>query len=71
MAKIDRYLRDSLAEHIVLENAGKPSAIVGEFDYDDMDFANSHEFWAMIQQRRRERTIPWKIAEQRLNALDH
>lgn len=71
-ANIDQYLQDLLSETIVLTKAGRPCAIVRGLDYDDeqLELANSREFWTMIQERRREPAIPWEVAKQQLEALE-
>jgi hypothetical protein len=69
---VDQYLQQSLTERIVVTQAGRPCAIVLGLNYDDeqMQLVDSPEFWSMIEQRRREPTIPWETAKQQLDALD-
>jgi hypothetical protein len=69
---INQYLQDLQSETIVLTKSSKPCAIVRGLDYDEeqLQLVNSHEFWAMIQQRRREPTIPWQVAKRRLESLE-
>ncbi len=71
-ANVDQYLRDSLSEAIIVTQAGRPCAVVHGLDYDDeqMQLANSPEFWSMIRERRNGPTIPWEVAKQRLKSLD-
>jgi hypothetical protein len=71
-AAIDRYLRDSLSERIVITQSGKPCAVVHGLDYDceQLELIDSPEFWAMIEERRREPTTSWEVAKQQLDALD-
>jgi hypothetical protein len=71
-ANMNEYLHQSLTESIVVTQAGKPCAVVHGLDYDDeqLQLIDSPEFWSMIEQRRREPTIPWEIAKQKLDALD-
>jgi hypothetical protein len=71
-ANVNQYLEDSLTETIIVTQAGKPCAIVKGLHYDDeqMQLIESHEFWTMIEQRRREPTMPWDVAKQRLESPD-
>jgi hypothetical protein len=71
-ANVDQYLQDSRAEAIIVTRAGKPCAVVHGFEYDEeqMELANSPEFWAMIRERRQGPTIPWDVAKRHLDALD-
>lgn len=71
-ANVNQYLQESLSEAIIVTQAGRPCAVVYGLNYDDeqIQLVNSPEFWTMIEQRRRERTIPWELAKQRLNSLD-
>jgi hypothetical protein len=72
-AAINRYLEDSLCERIVITQSGKPCAIVHGLDYDceQLGLINSPEFWALIEESRREPTIPWEVAKERLESLDN
>lgn len=67
-----QYLDASLQEAIVVTRQGKPCAVVHGVDDDleNAELAHSREFWSMIEERRREPTIPWEIAQQQLDALD-
>jgi antitoxin (DNA-binding transcriptional repressor) of toxin-antitoxin stability system len=71
-ANINQYLLESITEDVVITRAGKPCAIVHGLDYDEeqIELANSEEFWAMIEERRRGPTIPWEVAKQQLDLLD-
>jgi prevent-host-death family protein len=67
-----QYVNDSQQETIVVTRQGKPCAVLHgvEDDLEISELAHSREFWSMIEQRRREPTIPWDVAEQQLDALD-
>jgi hypothetical protein len=71
-ANVDKYLQDSRSEAIVVTQGGKPCAVVHGLDYDEeqIQLANSAEFWSMIQKRRTGPTIPWEVAKERLKSLD-
>lgn len=67
-----QYVDDSQQEAIVVTRHGKPCAVlhgIGD-DLESSELSHSHEFWTMIEQRRREPTIPWDIAKQQLESLD-
>lgn len=71
-ANPEQYVDDSQQETIVVTREGKPCAVlhgVGD-DLESSELAHSSEFWSMIEQRRREPTIPWEVAERELDALD-
>jgi antitoxin (DNA-binding transcriptional repressor) of toxin-antitoxin stability system len=67
-ANVNQYLLDSRSEVIVVTQAGKPCAVIQGLDYDEeqLQLANSQDFWNLIQQRRKSSTIPWDVAKQRL-----
>ena len=71
-ANVEQYLQDSQLEAIIVTQSGRPCAVVHGLDYDDerMEVANSPEFWSMIRERRKEPTIPWEVAKQRLDSMD-
>jgi hypothetical protein len=71
-ANVDQYLLDSQSEAIVVTRSGRPCAVVRGVDYDDeqMELANSPEFWSMIRERRAGPTIPWEVAKKQLDSLD-
>lgn len=49
------------AERVIVTRKGKPSAILLGIEYkDEEDYALEHdaEFWRMIRERRKEKTIP-------------
>lgn len=60
-ANILEYLQASKTEAIVVTESGKPCAVVQGLDYDEeqLALANSSEFWAMIEKRRKGKMIPW------------
>lgn len=71
-ANMNQYLRDSLAERIIVTQAGRPCAVVHGLDYDDeqSQLINAPDFWSMIGQRRERPTLSWEGAKQRLGPLD-
>jgi prevent-host-death family protein len=71
-ANAKQYVDDSQQEAIVVTRHGKPCAVLYGVvdDIESSELAHSEEFWTMIEQRRRGRTIPWELAKQRLISLD-
>jgi prevent-host-death family protein len=71
-ANPQQYVDDSQQETIVVTRQGRPCAVLHgvEDDLETSELAHSREFWSMIEQRRREPTIPWENAEQQLDSLD-
>ena len=70
-ANVNQYLRDSLSEAIIVTQAGRPCAVLQGLSYDDeqLKLVNSPEFWALINERRGQRTIPWEEAKRLLKGL--
>jgi prevent-host-death family protein len=67
----DRYLAETAKGDVVLMQNGKPWVVLRSVD-DDQDrlsasYANSPDFWRMIEQRRQERGIPWDEARRQLD----
>jgi prevent-host-death family protein len=70
---LERVLDAAQKERIVVTRAGKPSVvIVGIESYDAKDraLASSAEFWGMIEQRRRGRSISLRELKSRLEARE-
>lgn len=67
-----QYVDDSQQEAIVVTRQGRPCAVVHGVpdDLESSELAHSREFWTVIEQRRREPTIRWDIAKQRLESLE-
>jgi prevent-host-death family protein len=71
-ANPQQFVDDSQQEAIVVTRHGKPCAVLHGVadDLDSSELAHSREFWTMIEQRRREPTVPWEVAKQQLKSLD-
>ena len=57
------WLKAAQSERLVITENGLPSAVVfgvQNLDEEDWDLQLSPEFWRMIEERRREPTIPWE-----------
>ncbi len=70
-ADLDEVLDSAQNERIVIMRGGKPSAlIIGIESYDDeeLKLATSPEFWRMIQERRRGKSIPLSELKARLQS---
>jgi prevent-host-death family protein len=67
----DRYLAETAKGDVVLMQNGQPWVVLRSVD-DDQDrlsasYANSPDFWRMIEQRRQECGIPWEEARRQLD----
>ena len=67
----DQYFAATEKGDVVLTQNGEPWVVLRAVD-DDQDrlsaaYANSPEFWRMIQQRRQEQGIPWDQAKKQLD----
>ena len=67
------HLSEPLAEapedNVIVTRDGKPWAVFKPFvenDEDSDDYVNDPAFWRMIDERRREPTIPWNEAMKQL-----
>src|SRR2546422_4985021 len=63
------WLKAAQSDRLVITEQGKPSAVVfgiENLDEEDWDLQLSPEFWQMIEERRREPTIPWERAKAEL-----
>jgi antitoxin (DNA-binding transcriptional repressor) of toxin-antitoxin stability system len=71
-ANVNQYLQDAPSEAVIVTQAGRPCAVLHGLDYDgeQMELAGSHDFWSMIKERRKGRTIPWETAKKQLELLD-
>jgi antitoxin (DNA-binding transcriptional repressor) of toxin-antitoxin stability system len=65
---VSRYLDEVQAEALVIVRDGKPCAVLHgvQDDLESAELSHSAEFWQMIEQRRREPTIPWEEAKRKL-----
>ncbi len=70
-AHVDQFLEETAQGDVLLTRDGKPwviiRAIAEDLDRDSERFANSAEFWQLIQRRRQEEGIPWEEAEKLLD----
>jgi antitoxin (DNA-binding transcriptional repressor) of toxin-antitoxin stability system len=71
---IDEYLAEAANDEVILTQDGKPWLVLraaGENGaIDSQAFANSKAFWQMIDQRRKEKGIPWEEAKKQLDLDD-
>jgi antitoxin (DNA-binding transcriptional repressor) of toxin-antitoxin stability system len=67
--KIRRCIEISQKDRVVVTRHGKPVALVtglNGYDWEDLYWATNASFWKMIEKRRKEPTIPFEEALQRL-----
>jgi hypothetical protein len=69
--QMDRYLAATAESDVILTQDGKPCVLLRAIHdtggSDGGNFADSPEFWRMIQQRRQETGIPWEEAKKQLD----
>ena len=68
-ANLEECVRDAQAERVVLTRTGKPVALlvgVKGLDLEQIELGQSDEFWRLIRERRRQKTISRKELEKRL-----
>jgi prevent-host-death family protein len=69
--KIRQTVQAAQKDKVVITRHGQPAAIVigvEGYDWEDVFWATSPSFWKMIQQRRKEKGIPWDRAKKLLKA---
>jgi prevent-host-death family protein len=72
-SNIEAVLKSAQREKVVLTRSGRPSAVivgVESFDAEDVALASSPEFWRMIEERRKGRSIPLTVVKRRLEARE-
>jgi prevent-host-death family protein len=70
---LEGVLDSAQSERVVVTRGGKPSAIIlgiESYDAEDRALASSPEFWRMIEQRRRGRSISLAELKTRLTARE-
>jgi prevent-host-death family protein len=67
-ANLGQYLDGVEEEAIVVTRDGRPCAVLHgvQDDLESAELARSPEFWTMIEERRRQPTIPWEEAKRQL-----
>ena len=69
-AHVDRYLAEAEREDVVLTRDDKPCLLLqpipNQPGTETDDLVRSPEFWRMIQERRKEKAIPWAEAKKTL-----
>ena len=69
--KIRKCVQTAQKEYVVLTRHGRPAAMViglEGYDWEDVFYQTSPEFWKMIQERRKGKTVPLAEARKRLEA---
>ena len=68
-ANLEECVQTAQRERVVLTRRGKPVAVlvgVRGLDLEQIELGSSDEFWAMIRQRRRQRTMSRAELDRRL-----
>jgi antitoxin (DNA-binding transcriptional repressor) of toxin-antitoxin stability system len=66
---LEECVRQAQAERVVLTQNGKPIALVvgvGGLDLEQIELGQSDEFWKLIRERRRQKTISRTELEKRI-----
>ena len=69
---LDRCVAEAGLDRVLLTRDGKPILLVSSvegLDQEQIELGTSAEFWQMIEERRRQKTIPWDEMKRRLDAL--
>jgi hypothetical protein len=70
----DQYLTEAAQQEVVFTQDGEPWMVLRSVEHDQdrlsAAYADSPEFWQMIQDRRREAAIPWDEARKQLDLAD-
>ncbi|MBI4663973.1 MAG: hypothetical protein HY735_34685 [Verrucomicrobia bacterium] len=70
---LERCVTEAGAESVLVVKKGKPLALVSNvqgLDAEQIELGTSAEFWKLIEERRRQKTIPWEELKKRLEAHD-
>ena len=70
---LERCVKEAGAESVLVTKNGKPLALVSNvegLDAEQIQLVTSADFWKLIEERRRQKTLPWSDLKKRLNELD-
>lgn len=70
---LERCVKEAGSESVLVVRNGKPLALVSKvegLDAEQIELGTSAEFWKLIEERRRQKTIPWEELKERLGKLD-
>ena len=68
----ERCVKEAGSESVLVIKNGKPLALVSGvegLDAEQIELGTSAEFWKLIEDRRRQETIPWAELKKRLAKL--
>jgi antitoxin (DNA-binding transcriptional repressor) of toxin-antitoxin stability system len=68
-AGLDTFVDAAREERVVLTREGKPVALLIGLDEEQQDLGSSGEFWNLVTERRRQRTLSREELEQRVDSL--
>ncbi len=66
---LSRCVKEAASSSVLIVKKGKPMALVSDvegLDAEQIGLGCSDGFWRLIEQRRRQKTIPWEEAKKRL-----
>ena len=75
MAETDlsQCVKEASSESVLVVKKGKPVALVSNvqgLDAEQIQLGTNAEFWKLIEDRRRQKTIPWAELKKQLSKLD-
>ena len=70
---LKRCVKEASAESVLVIKNGKPLALVSNvegLDAEQIELGTSPDFWKLIVERRRQKTVSWNQLKKRLGKLD-
>lgn len=70
---LERCVKEAGSESVLVTKDGKPLALVSNvegLDAEQIQLGTSADFWKLIEERRRRKTLPWSELEERLRKRD-
>ena len=70
---LEHCLKEASSESVLVIKNGKPLALISNvegLDAEQIELGTSADFWKLIEERRRQKTISWNQFKQRLGKLD-
>ena len=69
---LERCVKAASSESVLVIKNGKPLALVSNvegLDAEQIELGTSADFWQLIEERSRQKTIPWEELKKRLGKL--
>jgi len=71
---LSQCVKEASSQSVLVLKKGKPVVLVSNvqgLDAEQIQLGTSTEFWKLIEDRRRQKTIPWAELKKQLSKLDH